>query len=77
MSIGYNDFNDTSPSTAELGNSIHKPIYFHDPTKNPDKHARFQIANLICILPVPCLPSQGGAQFIFYLNSSKMLDEMT
>merc|ERR1712154_388959 len=29
-----------------------KPIYFHDPTSIPDLHARFQITNLIYLLPV-------------------------
>ena len=29
-----------------------KPIYFLDPTSIPDLHARFQITNLIYLLPV-------------------------
>ena len=33
------------------------------------KHARFQITNFICPLPVTCLLSQGGDQFFFHKRS--------
>ena len=40
-----------------------KPIYFHDPTSIPDLHARFQITNLICLLPVTWFMMRGRAHF--------------
>ena len=40
-----------------------KPINLHDPTSIPDQHARPQIINLICPLPVTYLLNPRGANF--------------
>ena len=40
-----------------------KPIYFHDPTSIQNLHARFQITNLICLLPVTWFMMRGRAHF--------------
>ena len=40
-----------------------KPIYFLDPTSIPDLHARFQITNLIYLLPVTRFMMRDRGQF--------------
>ena len=40
-----------------------KPIYFLDPTSIPDLHARFQITNLIYLLPVTRFMMRDQGQF--------------